>query len=148
MWFRILWPVISVKFNIGKKNSRVRNNTLFPKKSGMFPNLQNWCLRRSYTVCIWNFYKWKFNLIWSCKWITCKRITEHICWSVGTQLTCYINFCMCEDGTPKQLLACVGACECNRTPFIDRPEIHLLFQWKNLGLLTFSYLLNVEPMHI
>ena len=47
------------------------------------------------------------NLTWSCKWIICKRITEHTCWSVRMQLTCHIKFCTCDGITPKYW--CVGA---------------------------------------
>ena len=44
-----------------------------------------------------DFYKWKRNLIWSYKWIICKKITEHTCWSVGVLL----KFCTCNDSTFK-----------------------------------------------
>ena len=35
----------------------------------------------------------------------------------------HIKFCTCDDSTPKWILACVGVCECNRTPFNDRPAL-------------------------
>ena len=69
-----------------------------------------------------NFYNWKLNITWSCKLIICKRITEYTWWSVSMLLTRHIKFCKCDDSTSKQIMACVGACECDRMPFIDRPE--------------------------
>ena len=39
-----------------------------------------------------DFDESKLNLTWNCKWIICKRITEHTCWSVGVRLTHHINF--------------------------------------------------------
>ena len=40
--------------------------------------------------------------------------------------TRHIKFCTCNDSTPKQILACVGACQSVCTPFTDRvkPELH------------------------
>ena len=43
-----------------------------------------------------DFYECKLNLTWSCKWIICKRMTEHTCWSADVQLTHRIKFCMCD----------------------------------------------------
>ena len=70
-----------------------------------------------------DFYKWKLNSIWSCKWIIWKRITEHTCWSVGVLLTCHIKFYTCNNSMPKQILAYVGTRECDRTLLIGRPEL-------------------------
>ena len=67
-----------------------------------------------------DIYKWKLNSLSSCKWIICKGITEHSCWSVGMQLTCHIKFCMCDDSMPKYILVCEGTGACNCMPFIDR----------------------------
>ena len=39
-------------------------------------------------------------------------------------LTRHIKFCTCNNSTAKYLLACVGACSCNRTSFIDRPACY------------------------
>ena len=70
-----------------------------------------------------DFYKWKLNSIWSCKWIIWKRITEHTCWSVGVLLTCHIKFYTCNNSMPKQILAYVGTHESDCTPLIGRPEL-------------------------
>ena len=53
------------------------------------------------TLYTMDFYKWKLNLIWSCLWIICKRLTKHTCWSIGMLLTCHIKFCMCNDSMSK-----------------------------------------------
>ena len=37
-----------------------------------------------------DFYKWKLKLIWSCKWIIWKRITEHTCWSIAINWSCKV----------------------------------------------------------
>ena len=48
-----------------------------------------------------DFYDWKLILIWTCKWIICKRMTKHTCWSVGVLLTCHRKLCKCDNGTRK-----------------------------------------------
>ena len=48
-----------------------------------------------------DFYEWKLKLMWHCKLIICKRITEHTCWSVGMLLSDYIKFCTCDSSMPK-----------------------------------------------
>ena len=57
-----------------------------------------------------DFCQSKLNLIWSCKWIIWKRITEHTWWSIGVLLTGHIRFCMCNTSMSKQILACFGTC--------------------------------------
>ena len=89
--------------------------------SGVFVRRPHCCLYFQILYNTIDFCKCKLNLIWSCKRIIWKRITEHFCWSVGVLVTRHIKFCMCDHGTPKQILACVGTCECDRTPFINRP---------------------------
>ena len=88
--------------------------------SSVFVRRSHWCIYFQILYNTMSFCKWKLNLIWSCKSVICKRITEYTCWSVGVRLTHHIEFCTCNDITPKEILACVGACECDRTPFIDR----------------------------
>ena len=46
----ILWRVINVKLNIGKKITGLEIMTLNCKKFSMLPNLLNWRLRGSHTV--------------------------------------------------------------------------------------------------
>ena len=89
--------------------------------SGVFVRRPHCCLYFQILYNTIDFCKCKLNLIWSCKRIIWKRTTEHFCWSVGVLLTRHIKFCMCDHSTPKQILACVGTCECDRTPFINRP---------------------------
>ena len=84
-------------------------------------HLSHWCVYFQLLYNTMDFYQWKLNLTWSCKWIIGKKITEHTCWSVGVQSTCHIKFCMCDDSMPKQILVCVGTRECDQTLFIDRP---------------------------
>ena len=43
--------------------------------------------------------------------------------SIGVQLTCDIKFYTCNHSMPKQTLACVGKCKCDRKLIIDRPAI-------------------------
>ena len=47
----------------------------------------HWCVHFQILHTTMNFCQWKLNLMWSCKWIICKRITEHSCWRVGLLLT-------------------------------------------------------------
>ena len=102
----------SVKCFICSVASRLLSSSVFVRR----PHLRLYSQILYSTI---DFYEWKLNLIWSCKWIVWKRITEHTCWSVGVLLTRHIKFCTCDHSTPKQILACVDTCECDRTPFID-----------------------------
>ena len=65
----------------------------------------HWCVYFQILYNTMDFYIWKLNLIWSCKWIICKRIIEHTYWSAGMLLICHRKFCMCDDTMPKQILA-------------------------------------------
>ena len=47
-----------------------------------------------------DLYQWKLNFMWSCKWIICKRISEHTSSSVGSLLTHHIKFCRCNNSMP------------------------------------------------
>ena len=75
--------------------------------------IEYWVLFLAHTdvfTCIYNTmecYESKLNVTWSCKWIICKMITGHTCWSLDMQLTCHIKFCTCNNSTPKSILACV-----------------------------------------
>ena len=71
----IIWNVISMNLNIGFC-------ILFPL---MFTS--------KYYIIQWT----SMNRKWSCKWIICKQITEHTCWSVAMQLTYHIKFCPCDN---------------------------------------------------
>ena len=51
-------------------------------------------------------------------------------------LTRHIKFCTCDDSTPKQILACVGACESVRTPFTDTNKTVLHFRNSHWDLTT------------
>ena len=55
--------------------------------SSVFLCHPHWCVYFQILYTTMNFYEWKLNLTWRCKWIICKRITEHICWRVGLLLT-------------------------------------------------------------
>ena len=89
--------------------------------SGVFVRRPHCCLYFQILYNTIDFCKCNLSLIWSCKRIIWKRITEHFCWSVGVLLTRHMKFCMCDHSTPKQILACVGTCQCDSTPFINRP---------------------------
>ena len=69
------------------------------------PHLQ--ILESVYFQILYNtvgFYEWKLNLIWSWKWINCKRITEPTCWSLSMLLTHHVKFSMCNNRSiPVQL---------------------------------------------
>ena len=75
--------------------------------------IEYWVLFLAHTdvfTCIYNTmecYESKLNVTWICKWIICKMITGHTCWSLDMQLTCHIKFCTCNNSTPKSILACV-----------------------------------------
>ena len=60
-----------------------------------------WCAYFQILSNTMDFYKWKLNLIWSSKWIICKRITKHTCPSVGVLLTCHIKICKYDNSMPK-----------------------------------------------
>ena len=55
--------------------------------SSVFVCHPHWCVYFQILYTTMNFYEWILNLTWRCKWIICKRITEHICWRVGLLLT-------------------------------------------------------------
>ena len=57
----------------------------------------HWCVYFQILFNIMDIYEWKLSLSWSCKWIICKRITKHTCWSVGMWLTHHIKFCTCKN---------------------------------------------------
>ena len=96
--------------------------------------LPHWCVYFQLICNTVDFYKWKLNSTWSWKWIICRRITEYTCWSVGVQLTHHVMFCTCHNSMLNEILACVGMWECDRMPFIDRPEHSKQFKEK-LGFL-------------
>ena len=59
-----------------------------------------------------DFYEWKLNLTWTYKWIICKKISEHPCWSVDVKLTRHIKFCTCNDSRlVNPLCSCTGIAE-------------------------------------
>ena len=61
----------------------------------------HWCVYFQILYSTMDFYKWKLNLTWSCKWIICKMITEQTCWSVGVWLTSHMKFYTCNNSRPK-----------------------------------------------
>ena len=95
--------------------------TLLLLSSSVFVHCPNWCVYFQILYNTMDFCKWKMNLVWSCKWIICKRITAHTCWGVCVLLTHHIKFCMCDDSKLKKILVRVGVCACNRMSFINRP---------------------------
>ena len=54
--------------------------------SSVFVHRPHWCVYFQILYNTMDFWKWKINLIWSCKLIICYRITQHPCWRVGMQL--------------------------------------------------------------
>ena len=69
--------------------------------AGCFVPCSHWCVYFQIPYNTMDFYEWKLNLTWSCKWIIWKRITEYFCWSVHLQLTYHIKICPCDDSMPK-----------------------------------------------
>ena len=79
----------SVKCFICSLASHLLNSIVFVCHS-------HWCVYFRILYNTMDFYKWKLNLTWSCKWIICKRITENACWSVGVWLACCIKSYICD----------------------------------------------------
>ena len=61
----------------------------------------HWCVYFQILYNTMDFCEWKLKLTRSWKWIICKRITEHTCWSVAVQSTRHIKFFMCNNSMPK-----------------------------------------------
>ena len=55
--------------------------------SSVFERHPHWCIYLKILYNTMDFYEWKLNLKWDCKWIICKKITEHTSWCVGLLLT-------------------------------------------------------------
>ena len=69
--------------------------------SSDFVHRPHWCV---YLQILYNtmvLYEWKLNLIWSCKLIICKIITEHTCWSFSMLLTHHIKIFRRDNSMPK-----------------------------------------------